>query len=141
MAKNRLGLRGYVTSRSFGRYTIPVPLQSLALRDYCTRNKYTYVLPVNENIFPHSYMVLEGMMKGLSDYHGIVMYSMHMLPQREERRRNLYKQILDQGCELHILLESVVLTNENDIEGLEELIQLNQIAAQLPKQPALESDG
>ncbi len=133
MAKNRLGLRGYVTSRNFGQYAIPVPLQSLALRDYCTRNKHTYVLPVNENIFPHSYKVLEGMLKGLSDYHGILMYSLHMLPQREERRRDFYKQILDQGCELHVLLESIVITNERDVEKLEELVQLNQIASRVPK--------
>jgi len=75
MAGNRQGYRGYVTSRPFGQYCIPVPLQSLALRDYCQRMGLLYVLPVNENIFPHSYMVLEGMIKDLSNYEGIVMYS------------------------------------------------------------------
>ena len=133
MSKNRSGLRGYVSSRPFGKYCIPVPLQSLALRDYCQRNNFIYVLPVNENIFPHSYMVLEGMTKGLSDYQGVVMYSLHMLPQREERRRAFYKQILDQGCELHIVLEGLVIANEGGVEQIEELVKLNQISTQVPK--------
>jgi sporadic carbohydrate cluster protein (TIGR04323 family) len=133
MAKNRLGLRGYVTSRPFGQYCIPVPLQSLALRDYCQRNNFIYVLPVNENIFPHSYMVLEGMTKQLSDYQGIVMYSLHMLPQRETRRRDLYRQIFSQGCELHVVLEGIVITKQDDVEKLEELVQLSQIASRVPK--------
>ncbi|AXK79052.1 hypothetical protein DW352_00065 [Pseudolabrys taiwanensis] len=133
MSKNRLGLRGYVTSRPFGQYCVPVPLQSLALRDYCQRNNLIYVLPVNENIFPHSYMVLEGMTKGLSDYQGIVMYSLHMLPQREERRREFYKKILEQGCELHIVLEGLVISDDQGVEHIEELVQLNQISTKVLK--------
>lgn len=133
MASNRKGYRGYVTSRPFGQFNIPVPLQSLALRDYCQRNNVLYVLPVNENAFPHSYMVLEGMIQDLAEYEGIVMYSMHMLPQRAERRRQIYEQILGQGCSLHIVLEGVVVTGPQDVEKLEELLQLNQIAARLPK--------
>src|SRR3954466_998493 len=97
-AANRLGFRGYVTSRPFGEYYVPVPLQSLALRDYCANNKLMYVLPANENIFPNSYMVLEGMVQDLSNYQGIVTCSMHMLPRREERRRQIYDRILSQGC-------------------------------------------
>jgi sporadic carbohydrate cluster protein (TIGR04323 family) len=132
MASNRKGYRGYVTSRPFGQYNIPVPLQSLALRDYCQRNNTLYVLPVNENAFPHSYMVLEGMIQDLAEYEGIVMYSMHMLPQRPERRRRIYDHILQQGCTLHIVLEGVVVSGPQDVEKLEELLQLNQIAARLP---------
>jgi sporadic carbohydrate cluster protein (TIGR04323 family) len=133
MAGNRQGYRGYVTSRPFGQYCIPVPLQSLALRDYCQRINALYVLPVNENIFPNSYMVLEGMIQDLGDYEGIVMYSMHMLPQRAERRRRIFERILGQGSSMHIVLESLVVSGPHDVEKVEELIQLNQISARLPK--------
>jgi sporadic carbohydrate cluster protein (TIGR04323 family) len=133
MARNRQGYRGYVTSRPFGQYCIPVPLQSLALRDYCQRMSVVYVLPANENIFPNSYMVLEGMIRDLGDYEGIVMYSMHMLPQRSERRRKIFERVLEQGCSVHIVLESLVVSGAQDVDKIEELIQLNQIAARLPK--------
>jgi sporadic carbohydrate cluster protein (TIGR04323 family) len=138
VTRNRRGYRGYVTSRPFGQYCIPVPLQSLALRDYCQRINAVYVLPVNENIFPNSYMVLEGMIRDLSDYEGIVMYSMHMLPQRSERRRKIFDCVLEQGCSVHIVLEGLVVSCTEDIDKVEELIQLNQIAARLPKDLPME---
>jgi sporadic carbohydrate cluster protein (TIGR04323 family) len=125
---DRLGYRGYVTSRGFDGYVIPVPLQSLALRDYCTRNGMIYVLPVNENCFPHSYMVLEGMIQDLSAYEGVIMYSMRMLPQRADRRRGIYKKILDQGCSLHLVLEDLAVRSSKDIEKLEDLVLFDQLA-------------
>jgi sporadic carbohydrate cluster protein (TIGR04323 family) len=137
-ADQRIGLRGYVSSRPFGGFAIPVPLQSLALRDYCTRNGKLYVLPVNENSFAHSYMVLEGLVTDLSAYEGVVMYSMHMLPLRSERRRLVYRNILDQGCQLHLVLEDLVISAPQSIERAEELIQFAQLASQAPKSLALD---
>ena len=126
----RHGLRGYVTSRGFGGYSIPVPVQSLVLRDYCQRSGMLYVLPVNENIFPHSYMVLEGMIRDLSAYQGVVMCSMHMLPQRPERRRKIYDTILSQGATLHLVLEGAVIASEADIARLEDLLVMMSLSVQ-----------
>jgi sporadic carbohydrate cluster protein (TIGR04323 family) len=58
---------------------------------------------------------------------------MHMLPQRAERRRQIYEHILKQGCSLHIVVEGIVISGPQDVEKVEELLQLNQIAAHLPK--------
>ena len=132
------GLRGYVTARGFGPYIIPVPIQSLALRDYCARKKLLYVLPANENCFPHSYLVLEGMVTDLSGYEGIVMCSMHMLPQRAERRTDLCRRVFDQGCALHLVVEDLVVAAPRDVEKLEELLVIDRLAAQAPKSIVLD---
>ena len=132
MTTARTGLRGYVSSRGFGGFFIPVPLQSLALRDYCSRKSKVYVLPVNENSFPHSYMVLEGMIQDLGAYEGVLMYTMHMLPERAERRQAIYRRILDQGCTLHLVLEDYVVASEKDIVGLEDLVVFARLASQAP---------
>jgi sporadic carbohydrate cluster protein (TIGR04323 family) len=129
---NRRGLRGYVTSRAFGKFFIPVPLQSLALRDYCARKGKLYVLPVNENDFAHSYMVLEGLIKNLAAFEGVVMYSMQMLPQKPERRRHIYETILAQSCTLHFVLEDTVVSGSADVERIEELLQVMRLAEQAP---------
>lgn len=134
MSGNRQGLRGYVTSRAFGQYRIPVPLQSLALRDYCARKGLQFVLPANENSFPGSYLVLEGMVRSLADFSGVVMCSVQMLPQRPERRRQIYERIISSGCSLHMVLEQHVIGSAGDIEHVEELLMLNQIAHRLPYQ-------
>ena len=131
MADNRQGFRGYVTSRAFGEYRIPVPLQSLALRDYCARNGMRFVLPVNENSFPHSYLVLEGIIEDLTNYDGIVMCSVHMLPQRPERRRRIYQRVLKQACSLHMVIEGFVVASPADVERVEELLRLNSLAPRL----------
>ena len=132
------GLRGYVTARAFGPYVIPVPIQSLALRDYCARKKLLYVLPVNENCFPHSYLVLEGMIQDLSGYEGIVMCSMHMLPQRPERRRRLCQRVFEQSCAIHLVVEDMVVAGPRDVDRLEELLVIDRLAAQAPKSIALD---
>jgi sporadic carbohydrate cluster protein (TIGR04323 family) len=122
------GYRGYVSSRPFGEFAIPVPTQSLALRDYCARKNFLYVLPVNENSFPHSYLVLEGLIQDLSKFEGILMYSMHMLPERAQRRRGIYDKILDQGCSLHLVFEELVIGEATDIARVEEILVLARLA-------------
>ena len=125
----RSGYRGYVTSRGFGGYVIPVPVQSLVLRDYCARKKLLYVLPVNENMFPHSYMVLDGLIENLEAYDGVLMCSMHMLPERPERRRRVVECILDQGATLHFVLEDIVVAGRGDLGRVEELLSLSRLAS------------
>jgi sporadic carbohydrate cluster protein (TIGR04323 family) len=134
-AGERKGYRGYVTSRPFGGYSIPVPVQSLVLRDYCQRKDFVYVLPVNENIFPHSYLVLEGMIQNLAAFEGVLMCSMHMMPQRASRRRAVFDAILGQGCSVHFVLEGLVIAQPADVAQVEELIQFAQIAGHAPAPP------
>jgi len=122
-------LRGYVTSRSFGGFSIPVPLQSLALRDYCQRHNAVYVLPVNENCFPHSYMVLESLMRNLKGYGGLVMYSIRMLPLNEKRRHTIYSDLIKQKCSMHFVLEDIILDTVETIHQVDELLMYEKLAS------------
>jgi sporadic carbohydrate cluster protein (TIGR04323 family) len=135
----RHGLRGYVTNRKFADFLIPIPLQSLALRDYCSRKKKVYVLPANETCFPHSYMVLEGIIEDLASFEGVVMYSMHMLPKRAERRKRIYRRVLEQGCALHLVLEDLVISAPDDISEIEDVLVFTELALRAPKLEKLES--
>jgi len=128
----RHGYRGYVTSREFGDMRIPVPVQSLVLRDYCTRKGYVYKLHLNENMFPHSYMVLEGIVKDLSEFEGVLMCSMYMLPQRAARREAIYRAIFEQGSTLHLVLEDIVLRRLEDTVIVEDVLSA---ATRLPLCP------
>jgi sporadic carbohydrate cluster protein (TIGR04323 family) len=128
----RRGYRGYVTPRGFGGLMIPVPVQSLVLRDYCTRKEIPYALHVNENIFPGSYMVLEGLVRALGAFSGVLMCSMHMLPRSSARRREIIERILDQDCTLHLVLESIVIAKPVDVDALEELIVLSELSSRQP---------
>ena len=112
----RVGYRGYVTCRPFGGLHIPVPVQALVMRDYCARNGFMYKLHVNENIFPHSYIVLEGAINELDMFEGLLATSIFMMPKRAERRREIYKRILDKGASLHFVLEDMVIRKPADVD-------------------------
>ena len=128
----RKGYRGYVTSREFGGLRIPVPVQSLVLRDYCTRKGFLYKLHLNENMFPHSYLVLDGLVNNLSEFEGVLMCSMYLLPERAARRERIYRQILDQGAHLHLVLEDIVLREESDIAAIENVLAAAVLLPQCP---------
>lgn len=137
MPSNRSGYRGYVSCRPFGGLHIPVPVQALLLRDYCARKGYLYKLHANENIFPSSYMVLEGMMNELAEFEGLLATSMFMMPKRAERRRRIYDTILSQGASLHFVLEDMVVRERADIEPVEEILSIHNL---LPETSTIASD-
>jgi sporadic carbohydrate cluster protein (TIGR04323 family) len=132
MAANREGYRGYVSSREFGGLRIPVPVQALVLRDWCQRNGKIYKLHLNENSFPHSYMVLEGMVRNLDGLEGMLMVSMFMLPERPERRRALYDRVLAQGVDLRFVMEDMAIASEADVESVEEILSIHGALGRSP---------
>jgi sporadic carbohydrate cluster protein (TIGR04323 family) len=126
------GYRGYVSCREFGGMRIPVSVQSLVLRDYCARNRLHYKLHVNENSFPHSYLVLEGLTSNLEGLAGVLMCSMFMLPERRLRRDSLYQRFLRQNTELHFVLEGYVIRTPEDVEKVEEIFQIQATLDECP---------
>lgn len=132
MTAGRSGYRGYVTCRPFGGLQIPIPVQALVLRDYCARKGYLYKLHANENVFPNSYLVLEGMINELDRYEGLLATSMFMMPKRAERRRRMFEAILNQGASLHFVLEDMVVHTRTDIEPIEEVLSIHNLLSASP---------
>ncbi len=95
-----------------------------------------YKLHVNENQFPNSYVVLNGVINELSMFEGLLATSMYMLPKRAERRRAIYKRILDQDASLHFVLEDVVIRTRADIEPVEEILSIYHVLPQTPQNVA-----
>lgn len=129
MTQTRSGYRGYVSCREFGGFRIPVPVQTIVLREYCARNGFVYKLHVNENEFPHSYMVLDGMLNELDGLEGILMFSMFMLPKRAQRRMTVYERVFRAGAELHLVLENFAIRKPADVRPVEQILSA---AALLP---------
>jgi sporadic carbohydrate cluster protein (TIGR04323 family) len=134
MSKERIGYRGYVTCREFGGLTIPVPVQSMLLRQYCQMNNYVYKLHLNENIFPHSYMVLDGIVENLVDFEGLVMCSIYMLPKKASRREHIYKKIISQKIAVHFVIEDIVCKNLKDSAFIEEILKVQNLLEYCPKE-------
>ncbi len=133
MAHGRSGYRGYVSCREFGGLRIPVPVQTIVLRDYCARNKFIYKLHANENEFLNSYMVLDGMLNDLDGLEGLLVFSMFMLPKRAQRRWSVYERIFKAGVDLHLVLENVVIRGPSDVPPVEEILAASELLRFCPR--------
>ena len=99
------GFRGYIGSRKYNNYNVPHHVQNLVIRDYCQRNGLVYLLSVTEYSMPGSYLMLEEILRELSDLNGIVMHSIFMLPEDRKYRERLCKRILDKNNSIHDIEE------------------------------------
>jgi sporadic carbohydrate cluster protein (TIGR04323 family) len=120
--------KAYATPRSFGGFQIPITLQSTTLRNYCEKNKLIFHLHVVENQIPNTYLVLEALVEKASQYDGIAMCSVSMLPNDRGHRRSIVKKILGRGCSLHFTFEQIVISSVDQVSELEELISLIELS-------------
>ncbi len=125
----RHGYRGYVSSRSFMGQRAPQHVQNIVIRDFAARRGLHYLLSVVEYTMPGCYMMLEEALRELPAIEGIVAYSLFMLPQRPERRREIYRRVLEADAKLYFAVEAIGLEREADIGRLEDIWQ---VAALLP---------
>ena len=127
----RTGYRGYIASRKVAGSVIPQRVQNLVVRDFCNSRNITFKLSAVEYIMPECYMILEEVLRELPSLEGIVIYSVFMLPQDKTRRMDIYRRVLDAGCELHAALESMSIRTEEDIPTLEDVLQVQAIVSKI----------
>ncbi|HYM32814.1 MAG TPA: LIC12192 family sporadic carbohydrate cluster protein [Candidatus Cybelea sp.] len=126
---NRFGYRGYIASRPVRGLLQPQHVQNLVVRDYAQRSKLPYLLSATEYAMPGCYMVLESVMRELKHLHGVICYSLFMLPERALRRREIYGRLFDAGCTLHGALEGMAVKGPDDVAMLEDIFMVDRFAA------------
>ena len=100
--KQGSGYRGYVSSRPFLGERVPQHVQNLVIRNYCTQNNLSFLLSSVEVVMPNTYMILETLLKQLSDIEGIVCYSMFQLHHEKKLRMKVYDIILSKSRSIHL---------------------------------------
>jgi sporadic carbohydrate cluster protein (TIGR04323 family) len=129
---SKAGYRGYIGSRPVRGTSFPQRLQNLVVRDYAARRGFTYLLSATEHCMPGSYMMLEDVLAELPRLDGIIAFSLFQLPQRKERRLDVYRRVLGAGASFHAAFEDLALRGEDDIARLEAMLDVN---ATLPHTP------
>lgn len=123
----REGHRGYVASRPVFGNRAPQHVQNLVIRDYAARNGLHYKLSATEYAMPGCYMMLQQVLDELPELEGVIAYTLFMLPQRPERRREIYRRVLDAGASLHFAVEGLALADAADIRRLEDIWSVQAI--------------
>tara|TARA_B100000886_G_scaffold201430_1_gene139081 strand:- start:931 stop:1347 length:417 start_codon:yes stop_codon:yes gene_type:complete len=119
-------LRGYVSSREFFEYNPPQKIQNLAIRDYCSSNKFNYLLSATEYSMKNSYLILDEFLKFRDGSDGLVFYSIFQLPLNFKLRQNIFYKILKKGKQLHFSLENLAIKNKDDISLIHNLFFIKQ---------------
>ena len=109
---------GYVTSRSFQGFTIPVPAQNACLREYAKSIDLTYVLPPLEYYFENCYMQLFTVIRTIKEGDIVGMYSAAMLPKDPQKLKQIFFEIEKRQGSLHFVLESKTVTNFQEAKSI-----------------------
>ena len=124
-----LGFRGYIGSRVYSCGEFPQHVQNMIIRNYCQKHGLTYLLSATEYAMPGCYMILEEVVNTIDTVQGIAMFSIFMLPTSAKTRHRIYQKILQAGRECHAALEDIAIRSAADIQMIEDILRLNQIAA------------
>ena len=124
----RRGYRGYIASRGVRGIETPQHVQNLVIRDYAQRNDLHFKLSATEYAMQGCYMMLNAVLDELAQLEGMICYSMFMLPGESERRREVYRRVIEGGATLHVALESMALANDSDIARFEDVLLVSQFA-------------
>ncbi len=105
-------LSTYTMPRPFYGYNIPIAIQSAYLRDYASKNKMHFSLPVTEISKPNTYQMLSGILNDKKQtITNLAFVSIFVLPLYDYRK---LKKIFDskniENLKLHFTLESLILT-------------------------------
>ena len=138
---SRYGHRGYIGSRPYDDARVPQHVQNLVIRDYCQRHGHAFLLSATEYAMPACYMMLEEVIREAPTLDGVVLYSLFMLPERPERRRDICQRILAAGASLHGAVENLTIRSEDDLESIEDVWRVRHLAFGAIPAVALRTEG
>jgi sporadic carbohydrate cluster protein (TIGR04323 family) len=118
------GYRGYVAARPVLGNRVPQHVQNLVIRDFARRHALVYKLSGTEYTMPGCYMMLTEILDELPQLEGIIAYTIFMLPRAAERRRAVYRRIIEAGKTLHGAVEGLSLANPDDAQRIEDIWQV-----------------
>lgn len=109
---------GYVTSRSFQGFTIPVPAQNACLREFAKSQNLNYVLPPLEHYFEDCYMQLFTALKSIERGDILAMYSAAMLPNNLTKLEYIFLELEKREGKMHFVLESKLIKNIDEVKSI-----------------------
>tara|TARA_B100001057_G_scaffold453779_1_gene498893 strand:+ start:20596 stop:20994 length:399 start_codon:yes stop_codon:yes gene_type:complete len=107
-----LKLKGYISSRVFVGERVPQNIQNLCIRDFCSKNKFHYILSSTEHAMENSFLVLKKLSTELNNLEGIVMYSMFQLPTQKKLRMEIFKNFKKRNKKIFFALENKEYNSE-----------------------------
>ena len=128
-------VRGYIFCRPFMGERAPQHVQNIVIRDYCKKNKLSYLLSATEYGMSNSHLMLEKVLVELKSkkIDGIVAYSLFQLPENKKSRLKIYKEILKMKKEIHFSVEGLKISTQKEVKKIEDIWLIKQTLPSCPK--------
>ena len=131
-------LLGYVTSRKFSNFVMPVPAQNACLREYANSINAEYVLPPLEHFFENCFMQLFTALNNFQRHDILGMYSVSMLPYDKKKLKEVFEIIKNYDGSIYCILEAKKIKNFDEANDLLSSYKLRDFLDQYD-QPSIES--
>ena len=87
-------LKGYIFCRPFFNERAPQHVQNIVNKEYCKTNGYSFLMSATEYAYKNSTFILHELIEELSNYDGIIFYSILQLPEDKKLQKFLFKKII-----------------------------------------------
>ena len=124
--KSHLKTVSYVVNKPFGRYYIPARYQYVILRDYFKNNNTLFSLPQGEPAFSKTSIRLRTIIKNLNKNDSLILLSMYVLPEDNQIRNLIFKQLIKKKIITHFIFENIVANNKKKYDKVLNLYRLNK---------------
>ena len=114
-------IRGYIFSRPFLNERVPQNVQNLLIREFCKKEELFYNLSASEYAMSNCYKILYQLMHELKNLDGIVAYSVFQLPEENNKRNKILKEILKKKKFFYFALENLKVSKFSDIQKIENI--------------------
>ena len=118
-------LKGYIFSRPFFNERAPQHVQNIVIKEYCKTNGYSFLMSATEYAYKNSTFILHELIEELSNYDGIIFYSILQLPEDKKLQKFLFKKIIKRKKELHFAVENQSIKTSKDIKKITEIFNLS----------------
>ncbi len=119
-------LKGYIFSRNFYGERVPQHIQNKILREYCNNNNIEYLLSATEYTIKDSSLMLSKLIKEMREIDGFIFYSIFQLPTNSEKRKKVYKKMINSKKEIHFAVEDMKLEKKSDIKDIEQILHIKE---------------
>ena len=114
-------IRGYIFSRPFLNERVPQNVQNLLIREFCKKEELFYNLSASEYAMSNCYKILYQLMHELKNLDGIVAYSVFQLPEENNERKKILKEILKKKKFFYFALENLKVSKFSDMQKIDNI--------------------
>ena len=116
--------KGYIFSRNFFEERVPQNIQNLAIRNYCKKKSYNYLLSSVEYTMKNSFLILNDLVRNMKSYEGITAYSLFQLPSNNKLRNDILNRIIKKKKFISFAVEDLKVSNFVEKEEIEKIHNL-----------------